>query len=395
MNDRQTDASRESILIVDDAPANLRLLADMLTARGYRVRAVTSGDRALTSARAAPPDLILLDIRMHGMNGYEVCQQLKAERQTRHIPVIFISALDELHDKVQAFEVGGVDYVTKPFQGEEVLARVETHLALRRLQNQLRDANRQLIEANQKMERELALAGKVQASFLPPKLQVEAGWQIATMLKPARQTSGDFYDLIPLPNGSMGLLIADVVDKGVSAALFMALSWILIRTYAVEHPTQPRNVFAAVNRRILAEIGSGQFVTAFYGILDPATGKLSYCNAGHPPPLLFGAIHGAEGHSLSRTGMALGVVETETWEQGVAELHPGDTLVLYSDGVTEAENEQAVPFGDSRLRASVRGNLGRPAQETLDALFAAIRAFSGKALQSDDITVMVVFRGSL
>jgi len=393
MSDRRTDASRESILLVDDAPANLRLLAEMLTAQGYRVRAATSGNRALTSARAAPPDLILLDIRMPGMNGYEVCQQLKAEQQTCHIPVIFISALDELQDKVQAFEVGGIDYVTKPFQGEEVLARVETHLALRRLQNQLQDANRKLMEANQRMERELALAGKVQASFLPPELEVEAGWQIATMIKPARQTSGDFYDVIPLPNGSLGLLIADVVDKGVSAALFMALSWILIRTYAVEHPTQPGNVLAAVNRRILAEIGSGQFITAFYGILDPAMGKLTYCNAGHPPPLLFGAQHSAGGQSLSRTGMALGVVETETWEQGVVELGLGDTLVLYSDGVTEAENEQAVPFGDSRLRAAARANLGRPAQETRDALLAEIRAFSGEALQSDDITVMVVFRG--
>jgi len=394
MTDKRTDASRESILIVDDAPVNLRLLAEMLTARGYRVRAVTSGDRALTAARAAPPDLILLDIRMPGMNGYEVCQQLKAERQTCHIPVIFISALDELQDKVQAFEVGGVDYVTKPFQGEEVLARVETHLALRRLQNQLRDANRKLMEANQRMERELALAGKVQASFLPPELKVEGGWQIATMLKPARQTSGDFYDLIPLPNGSLGLLIADVVDKGVSAALFMALSWILIRTYAVEHSTQPENVLAAVNRRIVAEIGSGQFITAFYGILDPATGELTYCNAGHPPPLLFGAQHSGVGHSLSRTGMALGVFETETWEQGVVELHPGDTLVLYSDGVTDAENEQADSFGDSRLRANVRANLGRPAQETRDALLTGIKAFSGEALQSDDITVMVVFWGS-
>jgi len=394
MSDECADACGESILIVDDAPANLRLLAEMLAARGYRVRAVTSGDRALTSARAAPPDLILLDIRMPGMNGYEVCQQLKAGRQTCHIPVIFISALDELHDKVQAFAVGGVDYVTKPFQGEEVLARVETHLALRRLQNQLQDANQKLMEANEKMERELALAGKVQASFLPPELDVEAGWQIAAMVKPARQTSGDFYDLIRLPNGSLGLLIADVVDKGVSAALFMALSWSLIRTYAVEYPTQPGNVLAAVNRRILADIGSGQFITAFYGILDQVTGKLTYCNAGHPPPLLFGAQYSAAGQSLSRTGMALGVVETETWEQSVVELNPSDTLVLYSDGITEAENEQAESFGDSRLRATVRANLGRPAQETRDALLARIRAFSGEVVQSDDITVMVVFRGA-
>jgi sigma-B regulation protein RsbU (phosphoserine phosphatase) len=266
---------------------------------------------------------------------------------------------------------------------------VQTHLALRRLQNQLQDANRKLTEANQRMERELALAGKVQASFLPPELELVAGCHIAAILKPARQISGDFYDVIPLPTGSLGFLIADVVDKGVSAALFMALTWILIRTYALEHPTQPGTVLAAVNRRILAETGSGQFVTAFYGVLDPATGELVYCNAGHPPPLLFDAQDSPDGHALSRTGMALGVIETETWEQRVVELRPGDTLVLYSDGVTDAANEQAVPFGDQRLRASVRANLGRPARELPDALLAEIRAFAGEAQPSDDIAVMV------
>lgn len=392
MNDKGTDGSRETILIVDDAPANLSLLAEMLAAQGYRVRAVSSGERALASVRAAPPDLILLDIRMPGMDGYEVCERLKAEQQASDIPVIFISALDELRGKMRAFKVGGVDYVTKPFQGEEVLARVETHLAVRRLENQLRDANRKLREANQRMERELALAGKIQASFLPPELEVAGGWQIAAVLKPAREMSGDFYDVIRLPNGSLGLLIADVVDKGVGAALFMSLSWILVRTYALEHPTHPRNVLTAVNGRLLAETGSGHFVTMFYSILDPATGRLAYCNAGHPPPLLFGARHGAEGRSLSRTGMALGVVETETWEQGTVELRQGDTLVLYSDGVTEAENEQAEAYGEDRLRANLRANLGRPAQETRDALLAGIRAFSGEALQSDDVTIMVVHR---
>ena len=160
MSNQRTEAVSESILIVDDTPANLRLLAQMLTEQGYGVRAVTSGARALASARAAPPDLVLLDIKMPDLNGYEVCEQLKADPRTQNIPVIFISALDEIQDKVQAFAVGGVDYITKPFQFKEVLARTETHLSLRKLQNQLRDANR-------KMEQELALAGKVMVWFKP------------------------------------------------------------------------------------------------------------------------------------------------------------------------------------------------------------------------------------
>ena len=126
-----------NILIVDDTPANLRLLSSMLADQGYKVRSVISGQMALTAAQAAPPDLILLDIRMPDMNGYDVCERLKSDDGTRDIPIIFISALDATEDKVKAFDVGGVDYVTKPFQLEEVLARVETHLALRYLQSSL------------------------------------------------------------------------------------------------------------------------------------------------------------------------------------------------------------------------------------------------------------------
>lgn len=134
---------RGNILIVDDTPANLRLLSNMLAEQGYKVRSVISGKMALTTARAAPPDLILLDIRMPEMDGYEVCEHLKAGESTHDIPIIFISALDAAQDKVKAFAVGGVDYVTKPFQLEEVLARVETHLAVRNLQKSLR---REIIE---------------------------------------------------------------------------------------------------------------------------------------------------------------------------------------------------------------------------------------------------------
>jgi two-component system sensor histidine kinase/response regulator len=138
-----------NILIVDDTPANLRLLSQMLSERGYKVRAVLSGPQALMAAQAAPPDLILLDIRMPEMDGYQVCRRLKADERTRETPVLFISALSEADDKVQAFDAGGVDYITKPFQVKEVLARVQTHL-------HLRDLNRQLESANAELARQLA-----------------------------------------------------------------------------------------------------------------------------------------------------------------------------------------------------------------------------------------------
>lgn len=375
----------DDILIVDDTPANLRLLSQMLTLRGHSVRAVTSGSRALASAQMSAPDLILLDIKMPEMNGYEVCQRLKADRQTRDVPVIFISALDELQDKVHAFSVGGVDYITKPFQVEEVVARVETHLALRRLQAQLENANR-------KMARELALAGKVQASFLPSKLPEIPGWQLAVTLKPARETSGDFYDVNLMADGMLGLLVADVVDKGVGAALYMALTWALIRTYAQEHPAQPEIVLSSVNRRILADTSSDQFVSVFYGVVDPATGHMVYSNAGHHPPYLLSSRNGGTVQCLSRTGMILGVEEDESWAQAATELSPGDVLVLYTDGITDAEDTQGGFFGEQRLLETVQDNLGRSAADIQGALVKAVGDFSEGAVQNDDIALVVVVR---
>jgi sigma-B regulation protein RsbU (phosphoserine phosphatase) len=377
--------TKGDILIVDDTVANLRLLADMLAEHGYHARPVPSGGLAVAAARAQPPDLILLDIRMPGMDGYEVSRILKEDPTTRDVPIIFLSALDATADKVRAFQAGGVDYVTKPFQIEEVIARVQAHVALRRLQQELQIANA-------KMQRELALAAEVQASFLPRALPDIPGWQLAVKLVPARQTSGDFYDVSLLPDGRVSLLIGDVVDKGVPAALFMALSWTLARTYIAEYPGRPELVLESVNRRILQDTGADQFVTAFCGFLDPTTGDLAYGNAGHPPPCVFRG-HGRQRvEKLPRTGMPLGVLEDGSWPRQRVHLAAGDVLVLYTDGITEAQDRRSADFGQDRLLASVRANLGRPAAATLDAILADVERFADRAPQSDDIALVVVIR---
>jgi serine phosphatase RsbU (regulator of sigma subunit)/DNA-binding NarL/FixJ family response regulator len=246
----------------------------------------------------------------------------------------------------------------------------------------------------QEIGRELALAGEIQASFLPDELPRIVGWQLTATLEPAKETSGDFYDVIPLPNGRLGILVADVTDKGMGAALFMALSRTLIRTYAAEYDTRPDLALGSANQRILSDTQAGLFVTVFYGILDVDSGKLTYCNAGHNPPYLLSARQETPIQELVRTGMPLGVFEDAQWEPRTAQLAPGDVLVLYTDGITEAQDRLQAFFGDQRLRETAQANLGCSALDIHRAVITEVQQFVGDAPQFDDITLVVLARDS-
>jgi sigma-B regulation protein RsbU (phosphoserine phosphatase) len=377
-------SSRQEILIVDDTPANLKLLSQILAANGYNVRIAVNGAQALTSIEIALPDLILLDIKMPGLNGFEVCQRLKANPSTRDIPVIFISALNDLQDKLDGFHAGGLDYISKPFQIEEVLARVNAHLFVRKAQ--------QILESNnQRMQRELNLAGHLQSNFIPQKLPPFPGWEFSASLKPALETSGDFYDLLELPNGNIALFIADVVDKGVSAALLMVLTWSLMRERILSAPDLPQQVLADVNQRMLAILTDLEFVTVFLGILDPHTGQLTYANAGHNPPLVFQA-GGADILRLGRTGLALGIDESAVWTMDQVLLSPGDVLLLYTDGVPEACNPDGEFVGLERLIQCVNPLIQYTAKGIKTTIEAELDQFLSGQPPQDDLTLMVVKR---
>ena len=245
--------------------------------------------------------------------------------------------------------------------------------------------------AHQKVDQEMIAAGRIQTGFLPIKPPQIPGWQLAAALEPSRQTSGDFYDFIPFPDGRMGIIIADVADKGAAAALFMTLSSSLIRTYAADYEARPELVLGETNRRILADTHTDLFVTVFYAVLDPDTGTLLYSNAGHNPPYHFQSDGGAV-RPLTRTGIPVGILEDSTWAMGTVQLSPGDALVLYTDGVTDAQDAYGGFFSSEQLLATVQANLGRPAEEIQEAILTAIHEFAGGAPQFDDVTLIVLGR---
>lgn len=246
--------------------------------------------------------------------------------------------------------------------------------------------------AQQKTQNELEFARRIQTSFLPAELPQAAGWQLCASLDPAREMSGDFYDVIALPAGKIGLLVADVADKGVGPALFMALSRTLIRTFAAQFADAPEQVLQAANERILQDAGDNMFVTTFYGVLDPESGALVYANAGHNPPLLLRAAAPHAVEFLGRTGTVLGMMEDLAWQAKSVFLECGDVLVLYTDGVTDAQNAENVTFGEKRLVAAVREQAGLAAPEIHGAILDSIRAFVGEAPQFDDITLLTLKR---
>jgi len=239
---------------------------------------------------------------------------------------------------------------------------------------------------------ELTLAGRMQASLLPGELPEIDGWKFSAAWIPARETSGDFYDYIPLEAGRLGIAIADVVDKGMGAALYMALSRTLLRTYAADYPERPDLALQAANQRMLAEAGGGHFVTLFFGVLEPTNGNLLYCNAGHNPPLLFPSPETTEPIALQRTGMALGVQEIGEWNLQSIDLPPNATLLFYTDGLVDALDPGGQPFGLERLITAMQPNLALPAQTIQDAILSAVQTFVAGAPQVDDMTMVVVQR---
>lgn len=239
---------------------------------------------------------------------------------------------------------------------------------------------------------ELEFAGRIQSSFLPRELPSLDGWEIAVTLLPARETSGDFFDIFQLSDGRVGFLIADVTDKGLGAALYMALSRTLLRTYALEYDEQPDIVFFSTNERILQDAQADLFVTVFYGILDQATGQLTYANAGHNPPFLLSKQIGVNIHALGTTGMPIGIDEDAAWSQHTITINPGEVLILYTDGIPDAQNSEGEFFRERRLIEVILNKFEASAQKIQANILDEVQEFVGDASQFDDITLLVIAR---
>jgi sigma-B regulation protein RsbU (phosphoserine phosphatase) len=264
---------------------------------------------------------------------------------------------------------------------------VEKNHELRRAYNELKAAQAQLVE-KERLERELQVAAEIQLSILPDELPETLGFDFGARILPARQVGGDFYDVFPVTEGKMGVLIGDVADKGVPSALFMARTHALIMAEA-DTGLDAAEVMQLVNRHITRLEKSTQFVTALYGLLDIQTGDFSYARAGHEPPLLL-ELDGKVERLPYRPGMSLGMWDTITIDRAAVCLPAGSTLVLYTDGMTDCRNPAGESFGLQRIKDTLIGLAGLPAQRVCDELLNTLRTFQDSASQDDDVTLVAI-----
>lgn len=380
-------ARQAQILVVDDNEDNRDMLARRLRRMGHTVVEAENGRVALDRLRHQPFDLILLDIMMPEMNGFQVLEQVRQDPQWRHIPVVVISALDDMDSVARCVELGAEDYLFKPFNAVLLSARVTACLD----KKWLRDQEQAHLAA---LRQEMELGRQIQADFMPMELPTLDGWEIAARFRPAYEVAGDFYDVFHLPDNRLGLLLGDVSGKGVGAALFMALTRSLLRAFADRARAEDKDILDAVrltNRYILRhhQQRTSMFATLFMGVLEVTTGQLSYVNAGHVPPLLARADATCE--PLEPTGPLVGVTEDIPFRIHDTRLDAGDCLLIYTDGVTEAMNARHELLGTERLLTALN-HPPASADDLLDRIEAMVDAHSGGNTPSDDLTLLALRR---
>ena len=371
------------ILVVDDTPLNISVITGALKDT-YRTKVATSGAKALAIAAAdEKPDLILLDVMMPEMDGYEVCRRLKADPTTREIPVIFLTAQTDAEDETRGFQVGAVDYVHKPFSPAVMKARVHTHLALRETREKLA---RQLLA----IQKELETARLIQQSILPQTVPQIDGLDIAARYVPMTSVAGDFYDFIVVDNKHVGILVADVSGHGMPAALIASMLKIALAAQSA-HAGDPARVLHGLNQALCGKFQHHN-VTAAYMFVDMEKRTLSYAGAGHPPLLMWGtASLGVR--DVTENGLFLGMFDFATYSSVKVPLAPGDRGLLYTDGISETNNPEGAEFGSERFRQFLEAQKNGSANQLADDLLVELARWSARGEGedlNDDLTMVTI-----
>jgi phosphoserine phosphatase RsbU/P len=400
MNSIAIRTNVDRILVADDEASNRTLLGLMLRGEPCQISYAADGPSTLTLAQAESPDLILLDVMMPGIDGFEVCAQLKANPATCQIPVIFLSALADTSNKVRGLNLGAIDYITKPFDLAEVLARVRVQLKIGGLTRDLTAANQLLMQRGAKIDSDLRAAADIQKALLPDRISKSfPGCEVDWRCLPCDQVGGDLCNYYWLDKDHLAAYVMDVSGHGVPAAMLtVAIARNLVPPQIAPRDNDIREVRAAGYSpgQFLRQLDRdypmerfGKFFTMVYVVLNRRTGELRYSSGGHPMPIVVRA--DGRRQALHAGGTVIGCGASLPFEEGTEHLGVGDSIVLYSDGVSECEGSVAGGrFGDHRLDAVLKKKAGHEASDICDGIVDDLVAYHGSERMYDDVTIMAI-----
>jgi phosphoserine phosphatase RsbU/P len=385
-----SDDSHAEILVVDDDALSRRLLAQLLTAAGYKCRVCKNGSEALEIVHAAPPSLLLLDFDMPGPNGAEVLRRLRSHHNpaVAQIPAIMLTAHGSEESEVSCLQAGADDFVTKPVNAAVLRARIETQLRLRSMRRQLERQNNELETWRRDLERDLAAARLTQQSLIPQKPLTLPGWQVATCYRPVIQVGGDIYGWLRMKNGRILFWIADGTGHGAAAALLTTLAKLLFHYGSVEHD-MPTRVMEAVNHDFRSIFGGRSFMTAMCVAVDPSTGRASIVGAGHPPLLIARRTGATE--TIASVAPPLGLVEHPELTETIVDLEPGDTFLLYTDGLFGSRKSKQPGLSPKRLEKML-DHSAPSAEALLRRTLTETAPSKGEQALPDDVAALAVRR---
>jgi phosphoserine phosphatase RsbU/P len=374
--------SSSKILIVEDHPMSRKMLEAMLR-RQYEVESASSGQEAVDLAREHGPDLVLLDIEMPGMDGFQTLEILKAEVIDPAVPVIFLTAREDAESRERGLEAGAVDYLIKPYDRQELTIKVKNHLALY-------EARKEIEERNRIMAREMEMASQLQSSILPQQLPVTEDLYFSVIYLPVSPAGGDFYDFIELPDGLVGFAQVDVSGHGVASAMIGAMFKMAFQSFARETQS-PARLLATINEEMFRVLPDSDYLTVFYGIVDPQNATLVYTNAGHPRPFLYRAETGLV-DELGVGGALVGAFPDQEYEEERVSFSRNDALLIFTDGVTEAAPKGSADefFGEDRLKSLFRDFVQTSHEDVLSRIMADLESFRKGRHFEDDITMLLV-----
>ncbi len=387
------DAQQETfkILVVDDEPDLQPLILQRMrrNIRSGRYTFVFAGNglEALERLTSDPTiDMVVSDINMPQMDGLTLLDQIP--KVDPNVRAVIISAYGDMRNIRTAMNRGAFDFVTKPLDFEDLQITIDRTLSHMAEWKEALLSRDKLVA----LQNELDVASKMQQSILPASFPKTGQYEIYGNMMPARNVGGDFFDLIQLENGRIGLAVADVSDKGVPAALFMMSSRTLLKGSAIGMG-EPGDVLGEVNSLLSENNETMMFVTLLYAVYEPETGLLTYANGGHCNPLV---VHpdGSSTELALTGGVALGVMPGLQYRQASATLNPGETLILYTDGVSEAINATDEEFGVERLQQLFADRPPDGARTANEAILQAVAEFAGDTPQSDDVTCLVLHRAA-